>query len=62
MKLCEFGTYYNKGFNIYLMCNKTNSMCGFVRYCAEERCLKMIDSYSKCKVRNKNGKKEEENK
>jgi hypothetical protein len=60
MKLCEFGICNNKGFNIYLMCNKTNSICVFVRYCAEERCLKMTDSYSKCKARNSDGKKEKE--
>jgi len=54
MKLCECGIYHEKGFNIYIICNKTNSICPLVRYCANERCLKMSNSYLTCKRRNKN--------
>lgn len=55
MKICEYGMPHNNSFGIYMICKKNNSICTFVRYCVNERCLKMTSSYSNCKERNKNG-------
>jgi hypothetical protein len=47
MNLCEFGVLKNG----FLFCIRVDSICGHSRYCTNDRCIKMTNSYTKCKVR-----------
>lgn len=56
--LCEYAEEKKSNNAICLKCKKNGNYCGFQRYCIEERCLKMRNTYTICKVRlNDNGEK-----
>jgi hypothetical protein len=53
--LCENAEEKQQGITRYLWCKQSNSICAFYRYCTNDRCLKMTEKYTQCKVRYKNG-------
>lgn len=57
--LCEYAEQRNQGIAKYLWCIKVNEICPFCRYCTNDKCLKMTNKYTQCKVRMNDGKKEE---
>lgn len=54
MKLCEYAIDKSTALQKILECSITHQLCGFCRYCINDRCLKMTPSFYKygCKILN----------
>lgn len=48
MNLCKNGQYFNNGVTERLICKKDNKDCTYLRYCNEDRCIKMLPTYIQC--------------
>lgn len=46
--LCKFGEVKKINGIEYLECTIANGYCAFIRYCSNEKCLKMIERYKNC--------------
>lgn len=50
-KLCEYGIYSKNGMEEFFICDIGKINCAYVRWCAEDSCLKMKEKYLKCNGR-----------
>ena len=49
--ICENGVLSKENGVEYVKCNFTGVYCGQIRYCSNDKCIKMLPSYIKCKYR-----------
>lgn len=54
MDLCEFAKDESSAIYKVMRCTLNNEVCGFYRYCTNERCVKMTPYFYRygCKLRN----------
>ena len=47
-ELCEFGEIQMQNNIEYLKCTIANGYCAYIRFCSNDKCLKMLPSYVDC--------------
>lgn len=48
--MCTNGSYQSDGRHKNYICSKTQCGCGFVRWCINDNCFKMIDGWQNCNM------------
>lgn len=57
-KLCKNGTLVKNGIDNVFICNETNYICGHIRWCTTDKCIKMTSGYKDCERKYDMNKKE----